>query len=365
MGEEAFVYIGTYSRGMSEGIYIYRMDLSNGSMKPLGTAGGVINPSYLVIDPQGPNLYAVNEVRDFLGKPGGGVTAFSIDPETGSLRFLNHQVSGGAHPCYISMDYRGRFLLVANYSGGSVSVIARREDGGLGELTDFVQHKGSSVNPKRQEGPHPHSILLDPSNLYAFVPDLGLDKILIYRFDSDRGKLQPSDEPWVSVRPGAGPRHFTFHPNGRFAYLINELDNTIIAFTYEATTGRLKELQTVNALPEDFLGKSYCADIHVTPSGKFLYGSNRGHDSIVAFKIDKDTGKLAYIAHEPTGGRTPRNFAIDPTGRYLLVGNQDTDTVQSFSIDDGSGRLEPTGYLAEVPAPACLKIIPTSCLQKT
>ncbi|MBS7627251.1 beta-propeller fold lactonase family protein, partial [Candidatus Bathyarchaeota archaeon] len=158
MGEEAFVYIGTYSRGMSEGIYIYRMDLSNGSMKPLGTAGGVINPSYLVIDPQGPNLYAVNEVRDFLGKPGGGVTAFSIDPETGSLRFLNHQVSGGAHPCYISMDYRGRFLLVANYSGGSVSVIARREDGGLGELTDFVQHKGSSVNPKRQEGPHPHSI---------------------------------------------------------------------------------------------------------------------------------------------------------------------------------------------------------------
>jgi 6-phosphogluconolactonase len=255
------------------------------------------------------------------------------------------------------MDKEGRFLLVSNYSGGSVSVIAIREDGRLGELTDLVQHKGSSINPERQEGPHPHSILLDPSNRYAFVPDLGLDKIMIYRFDSVHGKLQPNDEPWVSIRPGAGPRHFTFHPNGRFAYLINELDNTIIAFSYEAAYGRLRELQTVKALPEGFAGKSYCADIHVTPSGEFLYGSNRGHDSIVAYKIDVATGKLTYLGHESTRGRTPRNFDIDPTGEFLLVGNQDTDTIQTFRIDGESGRLIPTGYMAEVPAPACVKML--------
>jgi len=352
-----YVYVGTYTRARSEGIYIYRMDLSNGALNPIGRIGGVVNPSFLTIHPHGHSLYAVNEVRDFQGKPGGAVSAFSIDARTGSLTFLNHQLSGGAHPCYLSMDKEGRFLLVSNYSGGSVSVIAIREDGRLGELTDLVQHKGSSINPERQEGPHPHSILLDPSNRYAFVPDLGLDKIMIYRFDSVHGKLEPNDEPWVSIRPGAGPRHFTFHPNGRFAYLINELDNTIIAFSYEAAYGRLRELQTVKALPEGFAGKSYCADIHVTPSGEFLYGSNRGHDSIVAYKIDVTTGKLTYLGHESTRGRTPRNFAIDPTGEFLLVGNQDTDTIQTFRIDGESGRLIPTGYMAEVPAPACVKML--------
>ncbi len=352
---EVLLYIGTYTRGESEGIYVYRMDTSSGTLEFSSKTTAVNNPSFLAIEPQQHYLYAVNEVGQFAGKPGGAVSAFSIDPETGELTFLNQQPSHGTAPCHLSVDKTGQFVLVANYGGGSVCVLPIQDDGRLGEATDFIQHQGKSVNPRRQKAPHAHSVIIAPTNRYAFATDLGLDKIMIYQLDLTQGKLKPNDKPWVAVKAGAGPRHFTFHPNGGYAYVINELDNTITAFTYDETKGTLSETQTVSTLPEDFTGTSYCADVHVSPSGKFLYGSNRGHDSIVMFVIDEATGKLTFVGHEPTQGQFPRNFAIDPTGTFLLAANQKTDNIITFQINQQTGRLTPTGSVAEVPTPVCLK----------
>ena len=358
MAEAILVYVGTYTFKKSEGIYVYELDPSTGSLKPIGKATGIQNPSFLVIDSRRKHLYSVNETADFEGKPsGGGVSAFSIDPETGKLSFLNTKPSLGMHPCHVCVDKTGKYVLVTNYSSGSVSVLPTRKDGSLGDATDFVQHHGSSVNKKRQEGPHAHSMTLDESNRYAFVADLGLDKVMIYKFDSDKGKLVPNDEPWAKVKPGAGPRHFAFHTNGRYAYLINELDSTITAFNYDTERGTLKEIQTVPALPKDFTGVSHCADVHVSPSGKFLYGSNRGHDSIVIYAVNEATGKLSYVGHEPTQGKTPRNFAIDPEGNLLLAANQDTDTIVPLKINQQTGQLKATGKVTKVPTPVCLKMI--------
>ena len=363
---EMLVYVGTYTSGKSEGIYVYRMDKSTSALEFVSKTTGVDNPSFLAIHPQQSYLYAVNEIGEFAGKPSGAVSAFSIDPKTGKLTYLNQQPSHGPGPCHLSIDKTGKFVLVANYSGGSVCVLPIQDDGRLGEATDFIQHQGSSVNPRRQEGPHAHSITLSPDNRYVFAADLGLDKIMIYQFDLAAGKLKPNDEPCVEVKPGAGPRHFDFHPNSRYAYLINELDNTIIAYAYDEVNGTLKEIQTVPTLPKDFEDVSHCADVHVSPSGKFVYGSNRGHDSIVIFAIDAETGaqshpenrgKLTYVGHEPTQGKTPRNFAIDPTGTFLLAANQATDTIITFRIDQQTGKLTPTGHVTEVPQPVCLKII--------
>jgi 6-phosphogluconolactonase len=351
------VYIGTYTRGRSEGIYLYYMDKSTGALEFASVAGGTENPAFLAIHPEQRYLYSVNEVGQFAGKSSGAVSAFSIDPETGELTLLNQQSSQGPGPCHLSVDHTGQFVLVANYSGGSVAVLPIDSDGKLGEATDFVQHEGSSVNPRRQERPHAHSIMVDESNRYAFVPDLGMDKIMIYRLNLTDGKLEPNDEPWAKVKAGAGPRHFDFHPNGKYAYAINELDNTLIAFAYDATRGSLREIQTVSTLPEDFSGTSYCADVHVSPSGKFVYGSNRGHDSIAIFGIDEATGRLTCVGYEPTQGKMPRNFGIDPTGAFLLAANQDSDNVVVFRIDRQTGRLESTGFVVEVPKPVCVKMI--------
>ena len=353
---EALVYVGTYTTGKSEGIYLYRMNLSSGELKHLSTAAGVVNPSFLTIDSQQRYLYAVNEVTDFSGKPGGAVSAFAINRKTGRLQFLNQQPSFGGAPCYVTIDRTGRFILVANYVGGNVSVLPIAGNGRLGSATDVDQHHGSSVNPTRQEGPHAHSIVLDRGNRYAYSCDLGTDKIMIYRFDSKKGKLTANQQPWVQVKAGAGPRHFTFHPSGKFGYVMNELDATITSFHCDSLTGTLKEAQTVHTLPDGFSENNTTADIHVSPFGKFLYGSNRGHNSIVVFEIDEQTGKLRYIEHAPTGGRTPRNFAIDPTGRFLLAANQDSDTIVTFLIDPATGRLKPTGHVADVPSPVCLKV---------
>ena len=351
------VYIGTYTRGKSEGIYLYYMDKSTGVLEFASAAGGIENPAFLAIHPQQRYLYAVNEVGQFAGKPGGAVSAFAIDPETGELTLLNQQSSQGPGPCHLSVDHTGQFVLIANYSGGSVAILPIDSDGKLGEATDFVQHEGSSVNPRRQEKPHAHSIMVDESNRYAFVPDLGMDKIMIYRLNLTEGKLEPNDEPWAKIKAGAGPRHFDFHPNGKYAYVINELDNTLIAFAYDAARGTLREMQTVSTLPEDFSGTSYCADVHVSPSGKFVYGSNRGHDSIAIFEIDEDTGRLTCVGYEPTQGKMPRNFAIDPTGAFLLAANQDSDNVVVFRIDRQTGSLKSTGSMIEVPKPVCVKMI--------
>jgi len=251
------------------------------------------------------------------------------------------------------LDAAGNFLLVANYESGNVAVLPVRA-GSLGAPVDMAQHQGSSVNPERQKGPHAHGVLLDQGNRYLFVPDLGLDKIMVHKFDARSGKLTPNSEPWFQLKPGAGPRHFTFHRNGRWAYVINELNSTITALRYDGAHGVLKEAQTVSTLPSDFSGKNSCAEIEVAPGGKFLYGSNRGHDSIAVFAIDQNTGGLGFVQHVSTQGKAPRNFSIDPTGEFLLAANQNSNTVVSFRIDHASGKLSPTGHVTEIPTPVCV-----------
>jgi len=343
--------------GKGEGVYVYRMDQASGALEFISKITGVANPSYLTFDPKQRFLYAVNELKIFEGKPTGTVSAFSVDSETGKLEFLNKKPTQGTDPCHVIVDKTGRYVFVANFMSGSICVSPIQEDGSLGDATDFIQHHGSSVNPKRQEGPHAHAVTLDEANRYAFVPDLGIDKVMIYKFNPSCGKLEPNDEPWVQVKAGAGPRHLDFHPDGRYAYLINELDSTLVAFAYDKKNGTLKEIQTVPTLPKDFAGESTCADVHISPSGTFVYGSNRGHDSIVIYKIDQGTGKLTYVGHESTQGKTPRNFAIDPTGRFLLAANQDSDTIVTFRMDQQTGKLSSTGYVTKVPTPVCVKTL--------
>jgi 6-phosphogluconolactonase len=255
----------------------------------------------------------------------------------------------------VAIDQTGQFALVANYSSGSASILPVQEDGSLGEASDFKQHQGFGPNERRQQGPHAHSVTLSPDNRFAFVADLGIDRMMIYQLDLDKGKLIPNDPPWAETYPGAGPRHFAFHPNGRYAYIINELGSSVSAFAYDAARGSLRELQTLSTLPERFKGRNTCADVHISADGKFLYGSNRGHDSIALFSIDSSTGTLAAIGHESTRGKTPRNFGLDPSGSFLLAANQDTNNVVAFSVDQETGLLSPTGHQIEVPAPVCVK----------
>ena len=352
---ELLVYVGTYTSGKSEGIYLYRLDLTSGELKQVATTKGVKDPSFLALAPNRRNLYAVNEVEDFGGKKSGALSSFAIDQRTGILKLLNQQPSLGGAPCYVVVDRGGRFVLVANYSGGNVAVLPIRSDGSLGEATDLRQDLGSSINAERQEGPHAHCVVLDTANRFAYACDLGTDKIMIFRFDSRTGKLIPNKTPWVQVKPGAGPRHLTFHPGGQYAYVINELHATVTTFARDPGQGNLKELQTIRTLPADFTGENTSADIHVSPDGRFLYCSNRGHDSIAAFQIDPRRGQLTFIAHQSSGGKTPRNFAIDPTGKFLLVANQNSDNIVTFRRDVKTGRLSATGHVAEVPRPVCLK----------
>jgi 6-phosphogluconolactonase len=350
---ELTLYVGTYTSGKSEGIYVYRMDRVSGELKRFNAIKSV-NPSFLAIDRSKRYLYAVNEVPEFGGKPGGGVSAFAIDSATGNLKFLNQQASLGADPCHLTVDRRRKSLLVANYSGGNIAVLPIQRDGSLGPATDLEQHAGSSIR-EQQKGPHAHCIILDASERHALAADLGIDKVMIYRFNQTTGKLTPGKQAWAPLQPGAGPRHLALHPSGKYAYVINELDSTLTAFKYDGVNGTLSSLDTVSTLPSDFRGVSYCADVHVSPSGRFLYGSNRGHDSIVGFVIDQRTGKIEQLEHVSTGGKWPRNFTIDPTGSFLLVANQHTDNVVVFRIDEQTGRLKPTGYVTEIPVPVCLK----------
>ena len=353
---EILVYIGTSTNDPSEGIYVYRLDPSSGALEFASKAAEVDNPFFLTIDSRKRYLYAANGVEEIDGQPGGAVSVFSIDSETGELTYLDQQLSGGSLPCYVRIEKTGKYLLSGNYMSGSVSVLPILEDGRLGPATDTVQHEGSSVHP-RQEGPHVHSIVLDPASRFAFAADLGIDKILIYQLDSAQGKLTPNDQPWVQVQAGAGPRHFAFHPNGRYAYVINELDNTFNVFSYDETHGTLAEIQTISTLPEDFTDTSYCGDVQIYPSGKFLYGSNRGHDSIAIFTIDEATGKLSSAGHESTQGHFPWNLGVDPTHTFLLVTNQGSDTVVVFRIDQQTGQLMSTGQVIEVPKPVCVKMM--------
>jgi 6-phosphogluconolactonase len=349
------VFIGTYTGTGSHGIYRFDFDPATGEVTEPRLAAEATSPSFLAIAPSRRFLYAVGEVDRFKGEKAGAVLAFAIDPKTGDLTALNDQSSGGSGPCHLTVDKAGKNVLVANYGGGSAAVLPVDADGRLRPRSSFVQHEGSGADPRRQKEPHAHSVNLDAANRFAFVADLGLDKVLVYRFDPDRGTIAPNDPPAAKLAPAAGPRHFAFHPSGRFAYAIGELNSTVTGWSYDPDRGALTEIQTITTLPSDFRGSNHPAEVQVHPSGKFLYGSNRGHNSIVAYTIDPDSGKLTYVAHQGQGIKNPRNFGIDPTGRWMLVGSQDTDTVLVFSIDGSTGALTPTGRSVKVAKPVCVK----------
>jgi 6-phosphogluconolactonase len=356
------VYVGTYTSGAndgaSRGIYLLDLDSRSGKLSAPDLAGEASNPSFLAIHPGGKFLYAVSERDEVDRQPGGAVLAFAIDEATGKLRLINHQSSRGAGPCHLIVDTPGKNVLVANYGGGSIASLPIAPDGRLGPSSSFIQHRGMGTVPARQEGPHAHSINLDRAGRFAVVADLGLDKIFIYRFDSVKGTLEANDPPFAQVAPKSGPRHFAFAPDGRFGYAISELANTVTAFEYDASSGSLNPIQTISTLPASFAGKSYTAEVQVHPSGRFVYGSNRGHDSIAVFAVDASTGKLSSVGFVPTQGRNPRNFAIDPTGAYLLAENGDSGTIVVFQIDARSGALRATGESVRVPKPVCIKMIP-------
>ncbi len=350
-------YVGTYTEegSKSKGIYAYRFDADTGQITSLGLAAETTNPSFVALHPNGRSLYAVNEVGNYKGPNSGGVSAFSIDRATGKLTFLNEMPSRGADPCYIVVDKTGKYVLVANYTGGSIAVFPVLEDGKLGEASAFVQHAGHGTNPSRQEGPHAHSIDLAPDNRLAMVDDLGLDELLVYKFDSAKGSLTPNDPPFARLDPGAGPRHFALHPSGKFAYVISEMQSTVTAFSNDPATGTLHRLQTISALPKDFHGENDDAEIQMHPSGKFLYASNRGSDTIAVFAIDPRKGTLTPVEYTPTQGKTPRSFEIDPTGKFLFAANQKSDNIVLFRIDEKTGRLTPTGQVLDVGSPVCVK----------
>ncbi|MBL6764531.1 MAG: lactonase family protein [Verrucomicrobiae bacterium] len=352
------VYVGTYTKRDSRGIYAFDLDLKTGALSPKGIVAESENPSFLALHPNGKTLYAANEVSRFNDAPGGAVSAFSINSETGALTLLGQQATGGAGPCHVSVDQAGQNLLVANYGGGSVACFPINVSGVISKATGFVQHTGSSVNPRRQKEPHAHSINVSPDNRFAIAADLGIDKLLVYRFNPNNGSLGPNEPAFTRLAPGAGPRHFAFHPSGRFAYVINELHCTVTAFVYDAEKGTLTERQTISTLDVPLQKGFSTAEVQVHPSGRFLYGSNRGHDSIAVFEINAGSGTLQRIQVASSGGTTPRNFGIDPTGNYLITANQNSDNLVVHRINQQSGRLTPTGNEAPVPSPVCVKFLP-------
>jgi 6-phosphogluconolactonase len=346
--KEQLVYIGTYTRGGSKGIYAFRFAPQSGKLTEIGVAAEVQNPSFLHVPPNGSHLYAVGEAST------GMVTAYGLDRASGKLKLLNNQQSGGDGPCHLTADKAGKNLLLVHYGSGSVAAFRLKTDGSLGERTALVQHSGSSTNPKRQEGPHAHSVNFSKSDKYAVVADLGIDQYIVYAVGPTKGVLSRHSE--AKVKPGSGPRHFSFHPNYRYAYGVNELSSTVTAFRWDESSGKLTEIQTVSTLPEDFKGNSSCAEILTHPNGKFVYASNRGHDSLAAYSIAND-GKLTFTGTTPTGGKTPRNFRIDPSGDWLIAANQDTGNLVVFRVDKSSGKLTPSGEQAKVPFPVCIRFV--------
>jgi 6-phosphogluconolactonase len=350
----AWLYIGTYAPPEAAGLFLFQWDEATGRLDYRDQVTGEANPSYLALHPSGRFLYAVNEVSEFQGQPGGGVSAFAVQAATGQLTLLNRQRSEGKGPCHLTTDREGRVLLVANYDSGSLAVYALEADGRLRAAGQVVQHAGRGVNPERQEGPHAHSITLAPDNRFALSCDLGLDRVTVYRLDAVHGQLQLQAE--VVVSPGAGPRHLAFHPAGQQLYLVNELASTLAVYAYTPETGALALRQTLSMLPEGYAGPNTSAAVAVHPGGGFVYGSNRGHDSLVIYAVDSATGGLTLVGHESARGRTPRDVVIDPTGAWLLAANQDSDTVVIFHIDAHSGRLRLHQQI-EIPRPVCLKFL--------
>jgi 6-phosphogluconolactonase len=355
-GSKYLVYIGTYTGPKSKGIYAYWFDAATGKTESVGLVGEMVRPSFLALHPNGRFLYAVSELGND-GKENGSVTAFAIDFKSGMLAALNTVTSGGGGACHLVVDKTGKSLIVANYGSGSVAALPVGADGRLGAAASLIQHSGSSVDRRRQNGPHAHAVVLSADNRFVFVPDLGLDQIRIYRLDAATAQLTPNDPPFVSTKPGSGPRHFAFSPNHKFAYTLHEMGSMVTAWAYTPASGKLSELQTISTLPADFHGEDNSAEIEVHAKGRFLYASNRGHDSITVFAIGRD-GKLTVVENVPTQGHIPRNFKIDPTGRYLFAANQNTNNIVLFKIDPGTGRLSAAGQTLEVQSPVCVQFVP-------
>lgn len=351
-------YIGTYTEGRSKGIYVSRFDPETGTLTTPELAAETKNPTFLALHPNGHILYAVCETGDFQGKGTGAVSAFSIDAKTGKLTLLNQEASAGKGPCHLAVDKTGKCLLVANYGSGSFATLPIEADGKLGASQCKIQDTGSSVDRERQAGPHAHFITIDPANRFVFGCDLGLDKVVIWKLDPAKALLDKETSHFASIHPGSGPRHLAFHPNGRIVYLINEMAATLVVFSYDPESGVLKEFQTLSSLPDKFTGFKSGAEVEVHPSGKFLYCSNRGHDSIAVFAVDGKSGKLSFVEHQSTQGKTPRHFAIDPGGKWLLAENQDSNNIVAFRIDQETGKLTPTGQTVEVGAPVCIQFVP-------
>jgi 6-phosphogluconolactonase len=353
--ESFIVYVGTYTGHGSQGIYAYRFDEGTGKLSAIGLAAETASPSFLVLSNNKHFLYAVNELENYQGKPSGGVSAFAIQPSGEKLTFLNELPSRGEDPAHLALDRTGKYLLVANYTSGNVTVFPVLKDGSLGEATAFVQHHGSGVNHERQEGPHAHEIVMSPDNRFALITDLGLDEIFSYPFNPAKGTL---GEPHITKsHPGAGPRHLVFSRDGKFLYVIHELQSTVVAYSYHPEKGELKELQSISSLPDDFKGKSTAGEIALSPSGKFLYASNRGSDSIKVFSVDSIKGTLKPVEVDSVLGKTPRDFVIDPSGRFLLAANQDSGNIVVYRINQASGHLTPTGDQTELSSPVCLQFL--------
>ena len=350
------VYIGTYTGARSHGIYAARFDTTTGRLSSPELAAETKNPTFLALSPDHRHLYSVGEIDNHRGLRAGAVAAFKIEAD-GKLILLNEQPSGGTGPCHLAVDQTGKWVLVANYGSGSVAAIPLEPDGRLGEPGVSIQHHGSSINLKRQTGPHAHFITTDPASRFALACDLGLDRVLVYRLSPERELMASNNPPTVAVQPGSGPRHLAWHPNGRFIYLINELACTLNFFTYDQTSGKLTERQAISTLPEDFKGENTCAEVQVHPSGRFVYASNRGHDSLAVFAVDPKTGRLAFVERQSSQGKTPRHFTLDASGRWLIAENQDSNNVVVFRVEPDTGRLVPTGQSVEVGAPVCAVLL--------
>jgi 6-phosphogluconolactonase len=350
------LYVGTYTEGTrSEGIYLIRMDRRSGQLRRVGSVDAGANPSFLAIHPNGRVLYAVNELEKYEGRATGAVSAFAVERATGVLTRLNEQPSGGGAPCFVSVDRTGRALLVANYAGGSVALLPIQANGALAPAAQVVQHTGKGPTPERQEAPHAHCILPDPSNRFALAADLGADRVFVYRLDLGGKSLRHVEGGDAVMRAGAGPRHIAFHPTLPLVFVANELDSTVATLRFDSGRGTLSPQDTQSTIPAGWTGTNYPADIHVASTGRALYVSNRGHNSVAVFSVAELTGALALEQVVSTEGDWPRNFSLSPTGRWLLVANQRSESVVAFARDPGNGRLTPTRQRIALPSPVCLR----------
>ena len=356
LADSHLLYVGTYTdAGRRDGIHILSMDPATGALRRVTTVDAGPNPSFLAIDTDGQTLFAVNEVNELGGKATGSVRAFTIDGDSGGLTLVNERESGGAAPCYVTTDRKGRVAMVANYVSGTVAMLGIAEGGALTNAYQVVQHVGKGKNPARQEHAHAHCIIPHPSNRFALAADLGIDRVLVYRLDLDHGSLTHVTLNDAVLPPGTGPRHLAFHPILPVVYVSGELNSTVSTLRCDPDTGALSPMEALPTLSAAFTGENYPADIHVARDGRALYVSNRGQNSIAVFSINPETGMLRFVQTMPTGGNWPRNFAIDPTGHWLLVANQRSGSVVVFRRDAESGRLTPSSHRIEVPSPVCIR----------